>query len=95
MAHVPRVTVLLYGAYAEFAGGKRAVVEAASVREALEGAVAAYPALRERLRDERGAIREHVNIFANTEEMRHLDGERTALRDGDVVHIIPAVSGGR
>jgi len=35
-----------------------------------------------------------VNIFANDEEMRYLDGERTALRDGDIVHIVPAVSGG-
>jgi len=26
--------------------------------------------------------------------MRYLDGERTALRDGDTVHIVPAVSGG-
>ncbi|HET8567871.1 MAG TPA: ubiquitin-like small modifier protein 1 [Candidatus Limnocylindria bacterium] len=91
---MPRVTVLLYGAYAEFAGGKKAVIDAANVREALDAAVAAYPALRERLRDEHGAIRQHVNVFANTEEMRHLDGEQTALRDGDVVHIIPAVSGG-
>jgi molybdopterin converting factor small subunit len=39
-------------------------------------------------------MRAHVNIFANEEEMRYLDGERTALQDGDIVHIVPAVSGG-
>lgn len=90
-----RVTVLLYGAYRDFAGGtKRVQVEASSVREALDAAAAAVPALRERLRDEHGAIREHTSVFANAEEIGRLQGERTGLRDGDVVHIIPAVSGG-
>ncbi len=91
-----RVTVLLYGAYRQFAGGrKRTVVDASSIGEALDRAADAIPALRERLRDEQGRLREHTNIFANDEEIRRLDGERTPLRDGDLVHIIPAVSGGR
>lgn len=90
----PSVTVLLYGAFRDFAGGRRAVVEASTVREALDAAVARFPALRERLRDEHGSLREHLNVFANEDEIRRLDGERTALQDGDVVHIIPAVSGG-
>lgn len=95
MRAVARVTVLLYGAYREFAGGrKRAGVEASSVGEALDRLAAAVPALRERLRDEHGRIREHTSVFANDEEISRLDGERTALRDGDLVHIIPAVSGG-
>lgn len=92
---MPRVTVLLYGAYREMAGGrKRASVEATSVAEALERLIAAIPDLRERLRDEHGRLREHTSVFANEEEIRRLDGERTALREGDVVHVIPAVSGG-
>jgi molybdopterin synthase sulfur carrier subunit len=94
-ARVPAVTVLLYGAFREFAGGRRSeTVQAATVREALEGLVRACPELRERLRDEHGRLREHLNVFANDEEIRRIDGEATALRDGDVVHVIPAVSGG-
>lgn len=93
---MPRVTVLLYGAFRDFAGGRRrTVVEASSVREALEATVAALPSLRERLRDEHGKLREHLNVFANEEEIRRLRGEDTRLTDGDMVHIIPAVSGGR
>jgi MoaD family protein len=89
------VTVKLHGAFSEFAGGQRsATVEATDIASALAGLVARYPSLAERLRDEHGKMREHVNIFANEEEMRYLDGERTALRDGDIVHIVPAVSGG-
>lgn len=92
MAHV---TVLLYGAFRDFAGGRRrASVEAESVAEALAHLVDEVPSLRERLRDEHGRLREHLNVFANDEEIGRLDGERTALREGDVVHVIPAVSGG-
>ena len=92
---VARVTVKLHGAFSEFAGGARSVpVDVDNVASALAGLVARYPSLAERLRDEHGKMREHVNIFANDEDMRYLDGEHTALRDGDIVHIVPAVSGG-
>ena len=85
----------LHGAFSEFAGGARSVtVDAGDVASALAALVARHPSLAERLRDEHGTMREHVNIFANDEDMRYLDGERTALRDGDIVHIVPAVSGG-
>ena len=85
----------LHGAYSEFAGGARsATLEATDIAGALAALVERYPSLAERLRDEHGMLREHLHIFANEEEMRYLDGERTALRDGDIVHIVPAVSGG-
>lgn len=89
------MTVKLHGAFSQFAGGARsATVEAQDIATALAALVEKYPSLAERMRDEHGRLREHVNIFANDEEMRFLDGERTALRDGDTVHIVPAVSGG-
>ena len=90
-----RVTVKLHGAFSEFAGGARSVaVEANDLAGALADLATRHPSLAERLRDEHGALREHLHIFANDEDMRYLDGERTALRDGDLVHIVPAVSGG-
>ena len=70
-------------------------IEAATVGEALDALPRSHPGLRERLRDERGRIREHLNVFHNEEEIRRLQGEATPLRDGDVVHVMPAVSGGR
>ncbi|OLC57176.1 MAG: hypothetical protein AUH85_04045 [Chloroflexi bacterium 13_1_40CM_4_68_4] len=89
-----QVTVLLRGAYRDFAGRSRMSVDAATVGEALERAIEACPALRERVRDEHGRLREHLNVFANDEDIRRLDGERTALNEGDIVHLIPAISGG-
>lgn len=92
MAHV---TVLLYGAFREMAGGrKRASVEATSVGGALDRLVEVCPGLRERLRDEHGRLREHLSVFANDEAIGRLEGERTRVADGDTVHVIPAISGG-
>lgn len=92
---MPRVTVRLHGAFRGFAGGTRAVaVDAGDVAAALAGLVRAHPALAERLRDEHGRLREHVQLFANAEDVRHGEGERTVLRDGDVLEVVPAVSGG-
>ena len=90
-----RVTVRLHGAFRGFAGGARSTtVEASDVASALAALVRAHPGLAERLRDEHGRLREHVQLFANAEDVRHGDGERTALRDGDVLEVVPAVSGG-
>jgi molybdopterin synthase sulfur carrier subunit len=44
--------------------------------------------------DETGAVRRHINIFVNDEHMRDLDGLDSAVVPGDVVTILPAVSGG-
>ena len=89
------VTVRLYGAYSEFAGGARqAAVDARTLGAALEALVAVHPSLRERLRDEHGRLREHLSVFVNKDDIRVLQGESTPLRDGDVIHLIPAVSGG-
>jgi molybdopterin synthase sulfur carrier subunit len=89
------VKVLLHGAYRGFAGGARDVtIDAATLRQALEELVHVHPSLAERLRDEHGRLRAHLSLFVNEEDMRFLDGEDTTLRDGDIVHVIPALSGG-
>jgi molybdopterin converting factor small subunit len=92
---VATVTVRLHGAFSDMAGGTRKLtIEAGTVGEALDALPGAVPGLRERIRDEQGRIRDHLNVFHNEEEIRRLEGERTGLRDGDVVHLVPAMSGG-
>jgi sulfur-carrier protein len=44
--------------------------------------------------DETGAVRRHLNVFVNSDNVRDLDGVDTMLTPGDVVTILPAVSGG-
>ncbi|HEY6957596.1 MAG TPA: MoaD/ThiS family protein [Candidatus Limnocylindria bacterium] len=89
------VKVLLHGAWRGFAGGaKEVTLDAATLREALAGLAAAHPSLAERLRDEHGNLRAHLALFVNDEDARFLGWEDAPLRDGDIVHVIPALSGG-
>ena len=53
-----------------------------------------YPGFQERLLDEKGQIRRFVNIYVNEEDVRFLDNQSTALKEGDEVSIIPAIAGG-
>jgi sulfur-carrier protein len=53
-----------------------------------------YPGVRQRVLDETGALRQHVNVFVNGESVRWLDGLATPVGPDDEVSIIPAVSGG-
>ena len=87
--------VLLHGAYRGFAGGTREVtLDAGTLREALAELVRVHPSLTERLRDEHGRLRAHLSLFVNEEDSRFLGGEDATLKDGDIVHVIPALSGG-
>jgi len=91
----PGVRMLLHGAYRGFAGGAREVtLDATTIREALAGLVRTHPSLTERLRDEHGKLRPHLALFINEDDARLLGWEDAPLHDGDIVHVIPAVSGG-
>ncbi len=54
----------------------------------------AYPGIGRRIVDDQGKIRRYVNVFVNAENSRALENEKTRLKDGDVVHILPSVAGG-
>ena len=76
------------------AGATRFALEAATVREALDQLEREQPALHRNICDETGAVRRHINIFVNSDNVRDGEGVRTRLSPGDVVTILPAVSGG-
>ncbi len=65
-----------------------------TVRAALEQIERSHPALYRSVCDETGAVRRHVNLFVNTSHVRDREGLDTALVAGDVLTILPAVSGG-
>ena len=65
-----------------------------NLRAALEEIERSYPALHRSICDETGAVRRHVNLFVNTSHVREREGLDTALAPGDVITILPAVSGG-
>jgi molybdopterin converting factor small subunit len=90
------ITVYLSGHLKSFTGG---VTEVrlddgfARVGEVLDSLWLRHPALRDRVLNEQGEIRQHVNIFAGTADVKRLDGLATPLRS-DEIHIFNAVSGG-
>ena len=64
------------------------------VESLIENLEANYPGIKERICDESGNIRRFVNIYLNDEDIRFLDGNATAVKDGDEISVIPAIAGG-
>jgi molybdopterin converting factor small subunit len=69
-------------------------MSAHSVRAALEDLQRSQSVLYRNVCDETGTVRRHLNVFVNSENVRDLDGVDTTLKPGDVLTILPAVSGG-
>lgn len=66
----------------------------ADVRELLDQLARLHPRVHVMLCDERGEPRPHINVFVNADHVRARAGLDTPLTAGDVVTILPAVSGG-
>ena len=67
---------------------------AGDVRGLLAELARQHPQVHVRLCDERGDPRPHINVFVNNDHVRARAGLETPLTAGDVVSILPAVSGG-
>jgi MoaD family protein len=50
--------------------------------------------IKDRICEENGAPRRFINIYVNEEDIRFLQGEKTTVKDGDEISIIPAIAGG-
>lgn len=95
MSLVPTVTVLVAAPLRAYtAGAAELAIEAPTVLGVLEALERTQPALYRRVCDETGALRRHLNVFVNHDNIRDKDGLDTPLAPGDEVTILPAVSGG-
>jgi sulfur-carrier protein len=91
----PTVTLHVHGALRQYcAGASQLSISAATVRTALEELERSETALYRNICDETGAVRRHLNVFVNADNVRDREGIDTTLTPGDVVTILPAVSGG-
>lgn len=92
------ITFHIPGALREFTHG-RAVVELSMTQGTLSDALGAlwniHPGVRDRVLDEQGQLRQHINIFVGNEHIRYTGGLATPLLEGCQISIVPAVSGGR
>ena len=83
--------VRLRAPLSELAGGRRELeLDGTTVGEVLRALEQEHPGTKGWILDERGRIREHVNVFVNRDYGR----EETAVGASDRLHVIPAISGG-
>ena len=76
--------------------GEQEVVQAdgSTVGELLSSLDVSFPGLKDRICDEQGNVRRFVNVYVNDEDIRFLEEQSTAVREGDELSIVPAIAGG-
>lgn len=76
--------------------GNQTEIECAgeNIRDLIENLEKNYPGIKARLYDESGKVRRFINLFVNEKDIRFLQGDKTPLKAGDEVSIIPAIAGG-
>jgi molybdopterin converting factor small subunit len=80
----------------QYAGKQSAVeVTGVTVGEALNELTSAYPDLRKHLYGDDGKLRAFVNVYLNDDDIRYLQHDQTAVKDGDMLSIVPSIAGGR
>jgi molybdopterin converting factor small subunit len=92
------VVLRVPGVLRQFADGRAALEIDAdgvhTIRDVLAWVERDHPALGRRLRDERGVVRRHVNVYVDGADIRHAQQLDTPVRPGAEVVVVPAVSGG-
>jgi molybdopterin converting factor small subunit len=97
---VPEVRVTIPQALRSLCGGQapsrngELCMNACDVRSLLDELARQHPQVHVRVCDERGEPRPHINVFVNDDHVRARAGLDTPLAAGDLVTILPAVSGG-
>jgi hypothetical protein len=71
-----------------------AQVAGATVREALDAVFALHPRLRGYVVDEQGALRKHMVIFIDKEQIHDRDGLSDAVSTSGTIYVFQALSGG-
>jgi sulfur-carrier protein len=95
MGSAPAITIYVPGPLRSYcAGATELSISAHTVRAALENLERSQADLYRNVCDETGALRRHLNVYVNSDNVRDLNGVDTTLAPGDVVTILPAVSGG-
>lgn len=75
-------------------GQKSVPAEGGTVRDVLDDVDSRYPGFKDMVMTE-GQLHRFVNVYLNDEDVRFLEQLDTALQDGDILSVLPALAGGR
>jgi len=89
------VTITIPTPLRQFAAGQTELeVEATTAGEALNQLTTTHAELRRHLFNDQNTLRNFVNVYVNDEDIRHLDGPNTPVKEGDTILIVPSIAGG-
>ena len=89
------IQIQLPGTLRRFADGSMTVsVDGGTVGEALRALAERFPRLAEHLFASDGEVRNFMNVYLNTQDVRYLQRMHTTVERGDVLALLPAISGG-
>jgi sulfur-carrier protein len=90
------VTVKLPTILRKHAGGEAKVdADGSTLRDALADLEGRFPGITKNVVTQDGGLHRFINVYVNDEDVRYLGSLETALKQGDVVSILPAVAGGQ
>jgi molybdopterin converting factor small subunit len=69
-------------------------VSGEDVGSVMESLIQQHPDLRQHLFNGHGELRPFVNLYINSEDVRHLQNMNTLVKEGDRLMIVPSIAGG-
>ena len=91
----PVVRVRVTAVLQKLTGGQKEIeARGATVAEVVDDIEARHPGFKGQLYGEDGQLQRFVNVYLNDEDIRYTGGVATALAEGDVLDVLPALAGG-
>ncbi len=92
----PTVEVRVTAVLQKLTGGQKTIeATGETVGQVLEDIDRRYPGFRAQLYGDDGKLHRFVNIYLNDEDIRYTGGVDAAVKQGDVIDILPALAGGQ
>jgi MoaD family protein len=94
-ATAPVIQVRVTAVLQKLTGGQKSLeARGATVSEVFDDIEANHPGFKAQMYGEDGKLQRFVNVYLNDEDIRYTGGVETAIREGDVLDILPALAGG-
>ncbi len=72
---------------------RRVELSGSTVQDIIENLEQQYTGIKEKLLSD-GQVHRFINIYVNDDDIRFTEGLATAVKEGDLVTILPSVAGG-